>query len=595
MGSIRVPALLMVLSITVVPAMTVGSTVTAERETPREMSREERRMIRVPIRERKRSAKEFDRIPLARIKWGEEKEGSKSTVVELDPPLPRIDDESQVDVELFLSFVDNAGAQKTGWRTIGVTAGRWRNELRKAKLPVRIYAHHPRTGPYLNPKWDRACGHYQDLVLGWGRQKWVRGFYREEGAVKNLELLRTRGDGKHLIATREDAERFLWANWLPLKEWKASLEREEIKELMEQTDRRWREVALRGSEGYAKAFKGIADPILLINGRYLITANTSRRHRGNTTENVYRLANRVIRREIESLSNAGQMRPETGFKLAMTPMPEVRGAGEEPSAEARPWRTLYEEVRELREGAIDWGEPLEPEPGQVVVLEPGVGSGRSRPVTLEWFYTYITRGPDGRGATGWLSNNMRELLEERYRDLDEGIRSQVWIRMMPLGSVPGEDEHLNRFHAQHQRMALGWEMNAWIGVSPAMDEAIRHRLSESESGWVLADHGEARAWVERQGLPMNEYDQAWNRGEGRDRARSVNARFRDVLKHGVGSARGLIAMPRDPVLLVDGKFLVHGATAGGFRNAVRIVVWMVHKRIEEGDWGFMQRVSGERS
>ena len=29
--------------------------------------------------------------------------------------------------------------QKAGWRTIGVTAVGWRQELRKAKLPVRTY------------------------------------------------------------------------------------------------------------------------------------------------------------------------------------------------------------------------------------------------------------------------------------------------------------------------------------------------------------------------------------------------------------------------------------------------------------------------
>lgn len=589
-------ALLMAVSIAVAPAMTLGpSAVAAEPEARREMSRQERRMIRVSTRDQRRSAREFDRIRLARIKWGQEKEGSSSTVVELDPPLPRIDDASQVDVEVFVSFVDNAGGQKSGWRTIGVTAGGWRDELHKARLPVRFYAHHPRTGAYLDPEWDWARGHYQDLVLGWGRQRWARGFDREEGAKRNLDLLWKRQDGKHLIATQEDAERVMWANWLPLEAWKASLGREEIQELMGQTDRRWSELAVRGSGSYAKAFKGIADPILLINGKYLITANTARRQRGNATENVYRLANWLLRREIENLPKEGRMWPGTSFKVAMTPIPREPGAEVDPSAEASRWRSLYEEVRQLREGVIDWGEPLEPEAGQVVVLEPGVGAGSPGHVTLEWFYTYITRGPDGGDATGWLSNHMRELLEERHQELDDGIRSQVRIRMMPLGNVPGEDERWSRFHAQHQRMALGWGMNAWIGLSPAIDQAIRHRLSDSESGWVLGDHGEAQAWVERQGLPVNEYDQAWNQDEGHDRARSINARFRDVLKQGAGHARDLIAMPRDPVLLVDGKFLVHGATAGGFRNAVQIAVWMVQERLKEGDWNFMQRLSTNRS
>ena len=284
-----------------VPAIVPINEATGSGEEPiREISREERRMMRISDRDRRRAVRQFDQLTLKGIAWGQELKGSRPTVIELERPLPAIKDRARVDVELFYSYVDNGGGQRIGWRHIGTTAGGWWGSVYKAQVPARLYVHAVGSGPYLDPRWDESRRYYQQLVMAWGRPVYggARGSIHDR-TKDNLRELWRRGDGKHLIATREDAERFMWANWLPLDEWKEQIKKPEIRKQMRESDERWAALATQASEIYPKAFKGAFSPVLLINGKFLITANTGRRHRGNAIENVYRTANRVLRTELE--------------------------------------------------------------------------------------------------------------------------------------------------------------------------------------------------------------------------------------------------------------------------------------------------------
>ena len=128
-----------------------------------------------------------------------------------------------------------------------------------------------------------------------------------KGGFINLIRLMERGDEKHLIESQEHAEEFMWGNWLPLEEWKKSLEKPEITRRLRQVNERWAKLAVMGSNVYSNTFRGIPDPILLIDGKYVITANTMRRHGGNEIKNVFLTANWIIREQLKK-------NPKYGFK-----------------------------------------------------------------------------------------------------------------------------------------------------------------------------------------------------------------------------------------------------------------------------------------
>lgn len=77
------------------------------------------------------------------------------------------------------------------------------------------------------------------------------------------------------------------------------MEDPQIQEGMTESDRRWKEIVERGTKLDRRAFRGIPGPVLLVNGKFLLTANTMRRHGRRTIESLYQTANWLIREEWE--------------------------------------------------------------------------------------------------------------------------------------------------------------------------------------------------------------------------------------------------------------------------------------------------------
>ena len=75
------------------------------------------------------------------------------------------------------------------------------------------------------------------------------------------------------------------------------------------------------------AFRRVPYPVMLINGKYLLTANTMRRHGGRAVENVYRTANWIVRQEWEQTEKKIREK-RLGQAEAMT-LDEIRYGTEE--------------------------------------------------------------------------------------------------------------------------------------------------------------------------------------------------------------------------------------------------------------------------
>lgn len=276
-------------------AVTIGAPLTGGAQA----SRHERAMMEVTKDDRLRVVRELNRLPPKRVRWGQEKGARAGTVIVLEEPLGKVEGTFDVEVELFISFIDNGGRHNIGWRNLSTTIWKWFGSVLKAGVPAAIHVQHVGSGPYLEPEWDDARRQYQEIAMGWGELVWTRDGPRHRRADANLKALFDRRDKNERLATREAARKFLEAEGLPVEEWEASLGQPDVIEGMREADRRWAAIAVQGSKRYRRAFEAIPDPVILINGKYLITSNTAARHGGKRIESVYRLANRVVRREWE--------------------------------------------------------------------------------------------------------------------------------------------------------------------------------------------------------------------------------------------------------------------------------------------------------
>ena len=60
-----------------------------------------------------------------------------------------------------------------------------------------------------------------------------------------------------------------------------------------------------------------------------------------------------------------------------------------------------------------------------------------------------------------------------------------------------------------------------------------------------------------------------------------NERFREVILRGAAQNKKVLMTPQDPILLIDGKYLLTGPVTGRIKDQLRMANWIIGKRIEK--------------
>lgn len=488
----------------------------------REITEHERKMMQVTREDVDRAIKEF-KLNRKNIVWGKERRANRTTVIVLDPPLRRLGGHDAVEVEGFFTSVDNNGGQEAGWRAQGVTNGGWLKSLLASGNPVRYYWQSMGQGPYLNPEWDEARRWYQKLRMGWGR------FEASPRRMVDLEVHRMAGalwhrrDKQYLIETEEDAKRFMTLNALPFKEWEDSIARPQIQSVMREADERWAEIAVRGTEHYPRAFQALPDPVLLINGKYLLTRNTVKRQGGSPIRNIYQIANWIIRQELERL-------PQYGFD-------EVKIT----------WGNFKRPKRGRKAEVVELDSPFPSEPG----------------ILVEWAHTYVS-GEGEPTPIRWLEKVQRLWAESLKGAGMEGVR----MGRIPLVEKAGR----TRVHqAVHRVASIAWGPEL-PGRQNLIHLAMADHLASDPLG--LGSHEEVGELLEGVENMSRQVYEAVRTSAGR-------VKLLDEAKaKGEAIARALAGKKRtDPVFLVNGRYVV--ATEDATRT-FQVLNWLVRRLHERG-------------
>ena len=472
--------------------------------------------------ETRRAIRAMDRVDEDAIAWGQERKANRTTVIVLDPPLPKTLGPDTVEVEWFQSFVDRHGGVEIGSRTAYLVIGKWWANWWKAKIPVGLHVRPLGEGPQLDENTLEQRQWLQRLMLAWKSSTFEANMRREPGEAEMLSYLAKRAGNKaaDAITTQKIAEGVVDAANLSIEEWRQRLDQPATHERIKLVDTRWAAIANQATKQYRKALAGIPDPVLLIDGKYLLTANTMRRHGGKWVERVFQTANWLIRHQMEQM-------PQHGFDM------------ESFDTARKPRRG---EVIRLKSGSTNTSEPEQLE--------------------VEWLYTYLTE--DGRGThRGWLDKTFDAWLVN-VRERGKSVR---FVRTPVTGTPRNPWESHQKVH---QRLALAARLETkerWDRLPGSIDYWLRGNSkglsTEEEVGMFLLSGA----------IPADRFQEHAESPEMRAAVNEANEKARSI--RGVLEAKGLAST--EPWLLINRRWVLTGATTGSTNRVFQILNWLVDK------------------
>ena len=238
------------------------------------------------------------------IRWGKERKGSRTTVVVLDPPLKKVSGPDKVDVEWFYHCLDRTGSTKAPIAATYVTQSQWWiANLSREGLPINfveqlVGGHGEATNHF-------AAARRRIQEARYGARHLFHDHRREEGRTLMRNLGRMwayeEGGSMRLLESIEDVESLATHAKIPAGAWRIVQDRW-VRDRIDDVEERWAGIVSQGTRAYSKTFDGLADPVLLIDGKYLVTVNTvGRQGMRAAVKRVLQTANWLIRRQLEKI------------------------------------------------------------------------------------------------------------------------------------------------------------------------------------------------------------------------------------------------------------------------------------------------------
>lgn len=427
------------------------------------------------------------------IAWGREKRPVKSRIIVLDPPLPKTIGPDKVQVEWFASPLDEAGTNIVWRSSIVYVLGFWyhkwpRDERKIPTVPAEVQMRLVGKGPNLLRRYNPQRRLFQELVYGWENLPDV-----QSSASDVMRQLILAGDEIARMTSRASGEIPIEKAGASVEEWRSRVDGEVTRARIEEADTRYREMMRRAVKVNAKAMKAPQDPVLLIDGKYLLTGPVTGKIR-----DLFRMANRIIRERTEAM-------PMHGFN----------------------W------------GDVRWGNERRPKRGELTELSEPFASGEG--TVVEWMHTYIDR--DGAAKPVQWHEAVRDAWMESLNDA--GIRD-VRFASVPLVNARGAARAHQRVH---QEAALSWGPE-----QPLRRRFIHSALAEHlyRAPLSLGSHEAVGAMLkERRNIDPVIYDASRTSARRPPELAEARAKGRAVQRVLARKRR-----VHDPVFLVNGTYVI---------------------------------------
>ena len=243
------------------------------------------------------------------IVWSNEKRPNGTIVLTLDPPLEKTGEGQVVEVELFSAFVDDDGSTELGCRARELALGTWWPSIEKAGVPVHLVHRQVDLGPGLDSRYHESRRKIGELVAGGA-------WYAANGDERGLEVVtatmeRLRKDDTLREVTQADIEQILAGARIDPGPWRDET-REKVEASRTHDNARWEHVASQALSWarHVKLGKG-ASPVLVLDGRYLVTMNTVWRQGGlRATQRLFQTVNSLVKKRLEAIGARKSKRTE---------------------------------------------------------------------------------------------------------------------------------------------------------------------------------------------------------------------------------------------------------------------------------------------
>ena len=184
---------------------------------------------------------------------------------------------------------------------------------------------------------------------------------------------------------------------------------------------------------------------------------------------------------------------------------------------------------------------------------------------VEWFFTYI--GP---------STQLEPIVLGWAESVRQGTNKKVRLIQSPVRSIRGRPGLENVYDGIYQLIAFA-------GRAIGRERTVRRELRKlvSKDPRALRTEEDAERFIERIGISVDQFRKAARSEPVRRRMLEATDKLEEISIRAEEVRGDATLMPRDPVLLIAGKYLVQGSTVGSARNTFRIANRLIRRELEE--------------
>ena len=232
------------------------------------------------------------------ILWGNESKPNGSIVLKLDPPLEKTKGSNVIEVELFSAFVDDDGLTQSDCLARELALGVWWPSIENAEVPISLDYRLVTQGPGLDSSYHESRRRIVELVVG---GSWYASNGDERGTeVVNLAIRRITTADVLVQIDETDIMRIVTDAGIDPAKWRKETGAE-VEKARAHDNARWEQFGSQAVKWSRNTRLGTgASPILVIDGKYLVTMNTIWRQGGlKGTERLFQTVNRLIQQQLE--------------------------------------------------------------------------------------------------------------------------------------------------------------------------------------------------------------------------------------------------------------------------------------------------------
>ena len=253
-------------------------------------------------REREQRLRVMRTADRAAITWGNERNPNVMTAFKLNTPLARSGGKGDAEIEIFATGVDDEGRSELESGALGLALGTWWPSIEEAGLPVTVHVRYISRGPGLDSRYEEHRRTIMELITG-GAGAAAAGDARGAEVVRRT-VSKLYQQGTDPALTREEANRIIAEAGYALGEWREATG-EVVKAKRRENNARWSEFVGQYLEHARPAAqkrpplgRGAA-PMILVNGKHLVTTNTIWQQGGlRGTEKLFQVVNSLLKQEL---------------------------------------------------------------------------------------------------------------------------------------------------------------------------------------------------------------------------------------------------------------------------------------------------------